>query len=78
VARGDGQRPHGRHEPSGPRFAHTGPYRGMRGRPRPCGVCGKPASRTILIAVSGLVFLKDLCLSHLAGVIDGAREPLEP
>jgi hypothetical protein len=72
-----------------PRPANRGPGRRRSGplrdgdRPgregdRVCGSCGQPAAQTVLIAVFGVMLVKDLCGQHLILLLDGARETLRP
>jgi hypothetical protein len=66
----DGRIASTRHRPAalrGHRSIGTGRF------PRPCGVCGSPSAQTVLIAATGVSFLKDLCESHLRGLLDGAH-----
>jgi hypothetical protein len=55
-----------------------GPARGPSSMPPArktiCGVCREEASRTVLVTVAGLTFLKDLCPSHLSALLAGTRE----
>ena len=71
---GGAERPSARRDQS-----RSGPPRRWRhsvvdkGSPE-CGVCGDGSSRTVLIAVGGLILMKDLCSAHLAALLQGARE----
>jgi hypothetical protein len=38
-------------------------------------MCGGRAARTVLIAVAGVMLVKDLCADHLLTLLEGAREP---
>jgi hypothetical protein len=38
-------------------------------------VCQEPAEHTVLIAVGGLILVKDLCDRHLIELVRDARRP---
>jgi hypothetical protein len=40
-----------------------------------CDVCGKPATETVTIKVARGNFAKDLCATHVAELVAGARRP---
>jgi hypothetical protein len=45
---------------------------------RACASCDQPAVQTVLIAVFGVMLVKDLCGRHLILLLDGARESVKP
>jgi hypothetical protein len=55
----------------GPGVGRFGKLEGAGSR---CGMCPRPATRTVLVVVAGFAFLKDLCAVHLSSLLDGARE----
>jgi hypothetical protein len=60
---------------TGPAVHRGFPHPATGGSLRVCGVCREPAAHTVLIAVGGLILVKDLCDRHLIEVLRGARRP---
>jgi hypothetical protein len=52
----------------------VGRFGKVEGASSRCGMCPRPATRTVLVMVAGFAFLKDLCPAHLSSLLDGARE----